>query len=91
MDPPWRLAQDIATTWIEVLDPLRSQRNQSAIGIVLRVKYTGKAIADANDLPTQFMRRQCRAHDHGAHAWNKTAAHINGNFRGSAEPYFLCS
>ena len=51
---PGRLAKDSPGGRIKVLNQLRTEGNQSAIGIVFGVQQAFKPIADANESPIPF-------------------------------------
>ena len=68
-----------AASRIQILDQLRVERDQSAVGIAFRVQQSVKPVADADHLPSQFARRQSRSHDHGIHPRDVAGAHIDSN------------
>ena len=86
---PARLAQDAPAPGIQALDQLGAEGHQSAVGVALRVQHPFKAIADADQLPSQLARRQGCTRHHGIHAWHKAGARHDGNAsRGTAMSCF---
>ena len=59
---PARLAEDTPAGRIQVLNQLRAEGHQSALGVAFRVQQPVKPIPDADHLPSQFARRQGRSH-----------------------------
>ncbi len=52
-----RLAQDATGSRVQVLDQLRAERNQPALGVTFRMQQSVKSIADADHLPSQLARQ----------------------------------
>ena len=62
---PQRLPEDARAGRIQILDQLGVQRDQSTVGVALRVQQSVKPIPDADHLPAQLARRQRSPLDHG--------------------------
>ncbi len=76
---PRRLAQNSPAGRLQGLDPLAVEKHQSAIGVVIGVQQPFESIVDADELPSQFTRRQGRSGHHGIHPRDEAAAHVDGD------------
>ena len=75
---------------IQILNQLRAEGHQSAIGVAFRVQQPIKSIADADHLPSHFARRHGSAHDHGIDSRDKAGTHMDGNAsQETAMTYFM--
>ena len=71
--------QDGAGGTGKVPDGFTRQLDQTTAGIAFRKQKPFKAIADANNLPAEFARRQYRAGDDGVEPGDVAATDIYGN------------
>ena len=73
------LAQDGSSVQLETLDQIPAEGHQSTLGVAIGMKQAGESVPDADHLPPQLVRRQCRALEHGVHPRYEARTCVHGN------------